>query len=333
MEESLELCPLPDLEATRTDWETLEELTGNPFGSWTFARIWWRHLGDGRPLRLSALRDPAGRLVALLPLFEDVDGGLPTLRFIGHFDADLLGPVCAPADRGRALAALAESVRRNGVRLVADDLPRGSATILGGRVVQSMSSPVLDLPAGGFDELLGRTSADHRYQVRSRERRLRSAHRVRVRQADASTLERDLETLFLLHRARWAGRSVSFEGARAALHHEFARQALRRGWLRLRLLEVDGRPLAANYALRLGDTEWYLQAGRDPRWGAASLGTVLQMACLRAAIDERARTYRWLRGDEAYKLRWGNRDEPVETVLVDASTAAPDGAQSRVRPR
>jgi CelD/BcsL family acetyltransferase involved in cellulose biosynthesis len=314
----LEHCPLASLEDAREHWETLEESTGNPFASWAFARIWWRHLGDDRPLRLFSLRDAGGRVVAVVPLFEDPSSRPPTLRFIGHHDSDLLGPVCAPANIRPALEALAASARASGARLVANDLPSGSAAVLGGQVQKLTPSPVLDLPPGGFDALLSRTSATLRQQVRSRERRLRRSHRVAVREAGASTLERDLETLFRLHRARWAGRSASFEGARADLHREFASEALRRGWLRLRLLEVDGRPRAVNYALRVGDAEWYWQAGRDPTWGPLSVGSVLQAACLRAAIDEGALTYRWLRGDEAYKLRWANRDEPVETVVLDA---------------
>jgi CelD/BcsL family acetyltransferase involved in cellulose biosynthesis len=320
----LEHRPLAGLDAARPSWEQLERRTNNPFASWVFARSWWRNLGEGRPLRLTELRDAEGRPVAILPLFEDRPGpegidpcASPTLRFIGHFDADLLGPICAPGDRPRALAALSAIVRGAGVRLIANDLAAGSATALHGQVRQVMPCPVLDLPPGGFDGLLARMSANHRYQLRSRERRLRSEHRVRMRAAGPSTLEEDMETLFALHRARWSGRSPVFEGARATLHHEFAAHALSRGWLRLRLLEVDGRPRAANYALRVGDAEWYWQAGRDPSWNHACVGTVLQTACLRAAIEEGASTYLWLRGCEPYKLRWANRDEPVETVVLE----------------
>jgi hypothetical protein len=178
----LEHRPLPGLEAARAPWEALEGRTGNPFASWAFAAIWWRHLGRGRPLRLVALRDGAGNVVAILPLFvADERDPVPTVRLIGCWDADLLGPVCAPADTSRALAALAGSVRANGARLLANDLPSGSAAVLGGRLESSMASPVIDLPPGGFEALLTRLSANHRKQVRARDRRLCRRHQVCLR--------------------------------------------------------------------------------------------------------------------------------------------------------
>jgi CelD/BcsL family acetyltransferase involved in cellulose biosynthesis len=317
-DDSLELRPLPSLDAAREQWEALEGLTANPFASWAFARIWWRHLGGDRPLRLSALGDRDGRLVAVLPLFEDQDGERSTLRFIGTFDADLLGPVCAPADTPRALGALAQGVRAAGARLVANDLPAGSAGVLGGRLEDLMPSPVIDLPAGGFEALVAGLSANHRKQVRARDRRLCARYEVRLREADERTLRSDLETLFALHRARWNGASIVYAGPRVAFHHELGAEALGRGWLRLRLLELDGTPVAASYALRVGDAEWHYQTGRDPRLQHASVGTVLQARCIRAACEQGARVYRMLRGNQRFKLRWANRGEPVETVVLEA---------------
>jgi CelD/BcsL family acetyltransferase involved in cellulose biosynthesis len=117
---------------------------------------------------------------------------------------------------------------------------------------------------------------------------------------------------------RWAGTTTVFSGPRIALHRALAAHAVDRGWLRLRLLELDGRPVAANYALRVGDAEWYYQAGRDPAHDRASVGFVLLAACVRAASEEGAREYRMLRGDEHYKRSWATRDAALETVLVDA---------------
>jgi len=297
----------PTLAAARPAWEALEGMTANPFASWEYAEVWWRHLGRERPLYLCS--EPG----ALFPLFESAPA---TLRFVGHVDADLLGPICAPADRDAAMRALARIA--GGRRLIADDVPAGSHIALGGTLIERTASPVTALPAG-FDDLLAAVSANHRAQVRARDRRLQAHGRVRVREADERTLERDLETLFALHRAHWTHeRSRVFEGRRVAFHREWAAIGLRRGWLRLRILEVDGRPVAANHALRVGDVEWYYQAGRDPAWSRWSVGAVLQARCIAAAIDEGAVEYRWLRGDERYKRRWPTRDEPVETVLVDA---------------
>jgi CelD/BcsL family acetyltransferase involved in cellulose biosynthesis len=279
-----------------------------------FAELWWRHVGNNRPLQLFAV--PAEReAVALLPLVE----GNGELRFVGHGDADLLGPVGAPEHHPAALRALGDHLVEQGLRLKADEVPSGSSRWLGGAVVRSTSSFVIDLPEAGFEALLASCSANHRGGVRKRENRLSRAHAVRVRAAVPATLERDLEVLFALHHARWSGTTTVFSGPRAPMHRELAGRALERGSLRLRLLELNGRPVAATYGFRVGDAEWCYQTGRDPAFERASVGAVMYAATIRAACDEGAREFRMLRGDQRYKRSWATRDARVETVLVDRS--------------
>jgi CelD/BcsL family acetyltransferase involved in cellulose biosynthesis len=250
--------------------------------------------------------------VAILPVYDRGE----ELRLIGHGDADLLGPIGAPEHVAAALGALrgfAVGCRR---QLIADELPAGSAVPLGGRVVKRTASPVIDLPNEGFEALLALRSGNLRRGVHNRERRLARVHDVRVRVANERTLGRDLDTLFALHHARWAGSTSVFSGPRVPMHRELAQRALERGWLRLRLLELDERPVAANYALRVGNAEWYYQAGRDPAFARASVGSVLQAACIRSACEEGAQQYRMLRGHQRYKMSWASRDAALETVRV-----------------
>ena len=306
------LEPLGSLADARACWERLEGATANPFATWMYAELWWRHLGDGGALHLSAVHAD-GRLIAILPVCERGD----ELRLIGHADADLLGPIAAPSDHDLGLGALREFALSRGRPLIADELPAGSSAHLGGEVIRRTSSPVIDLPEDGFEALLSARSRNLRGGVRNRERRLARTHDLRLRAATEQTLERDMSTLFTLHNARWGGTTMVFSGPRVPMHLELAQRALERGWLRLRLLELDGRPVAANYALRVGAAEWYYQAGRDPAYAQASVGSVLQATCIRAACEEGAREYRMLRGDERYKFNWANRDASLETVLVD----------------
>ena len=305
--------PLGDLAAARPVWERLERATENPFATWMFAEQWWRCVGAGRKLRLSAVRVD-GQVAALLPVYEAED----TLRLIGHGDADLLGPVCSRDVLPVALRALRELAAGAGQRLVADELPGGSHQMLGGEVLRRTSSPVLDIGAGGYEGVLRACSPKHRRAVRTRERRLVRAYDVHIRTADAESLTQDLETLFALHRARWGGTTSVFSGPRRAMHAELALRALERGWLRLRLLELDGRPVAATYGFRVGDAEWFYQTGRHPAAERWSVGKVLLGASIRLACDEGAARYRLLRGDQPYKLSWASRDAPVETVLLPA---------------
>lgn len=300
------------LHARRAVWDQLAAPIANPFSSWLFAELWCRHLAPQRPLHVRAVAQ-GGVTVALLPLVE-IDG---TLRFIGYGDGDLLGPVAAPEHQVLALTELAAWALHGGHRLIADEVPASRAAALGGAVRRTTPLPVIDVPPGGFPELLASRSRNLRESVSRRRRRLERAHDVTVRAANAQSLERDLDTLMTLHHARWGRASTVFSGPRVAFHRELAYAALSRGWLRLRLLELDGRPVAATYGFRVGQAEWFYQTGRDPAFEGASVGVVLFAATVRAACEEGAREF-WLgRGDQRYKRSWATRDAAVQSVLVE----------------
>ncbi len=304
------------LDALRPAWDALAQRSGNLFATWEWADAWWRHLGAGRELRVEA--DPTGRFI--LPLCREATG---ELRFIGHRDSDRLGPVCAPAEREGAAAALRTIALTQGP-LVADDLPGDQdwPRLLDTEPLQRTSTPLLRLAGLDWEGWLASRSRNFREQVRARERRLLRAHDVRIRLTDAARLDADMDALVALHETRWQGLSGSLRGPREALQRDFARAALERGWLALRLLECDGRPVAALYAFRYAGAEWYYQAGRDPAWDRWSPGFVLLCAAIREAFADGLDEYRLLRGDEAYKNRFADADPGTVTIHLDGPVAS-----------
>jgi CelD/BcsL family acetyltransferase involved in cellulose biosynthesis len=258
----------------------------------------------------------------VLPLYVWSSRPLRVARFIGHGPADQLGPICAAAARGRAVEALRDAVVVSSLDLVLAELLPGVEQWpqrLQEPVLMAEASPTVSLD-GGWDGYLARRSANFRQQLRRRERQLRDAHNVRFRLTDDPVrLQDDLTVLFALHRARWAERSafLRFE----AFHREFAAAALERRWLRLWLLELDGRPAAAWYGFRFAGIESYYQAGRDPSRPDESLGFVLLAHSIRAAAEDGMSEYRLLRGDEAFKRRFAECDPGVETCALARGTA------------
>jgi CelD/BcsL family acetyltransferase involved in cellulose biosynthesis len=318
----LTLERIDDLASVRDKWNTLAERAGNLFATWEWADAWWRVYGDGRPLLVTACRDAAGSLIALLPLYVSTRRPVRTLRFLGHGPADQLGPVCAPEHRAEAAVALS--------RLLADDFRQwdvllaerlapgeGWAELLGGRVLHREDSPTLRIGARSFDEFLASRSKNFREQVRRRERKLRREHDVELRLSDADRLDADLDVLFRLHEARWSdGESNALSGPRERFHRDFARRALERGWLRLWVLEADGAPRAVWYGFRFAQVDMYYQSGRDPDWEHESVGFVLLAHTIRQAFDDGMLEYRLLRGGEEYKGRFASDDPGLETVAL-----------------
>jgi CelD/BcsL family acetyltransferase involved in cellulose biosynthesis len=239
-------------------------------------------------------------------------------RFIGHGAADRLGPVSEPGHEGAAQALAGSAAELGWSLLLAERLPleTGWPEALPGKRLQWEPSPVVAI-TGSWDDYLAGRSSNFRSQVRRKERKLLRQHGLEYRLADdPARLDADLDSLYELHRARWGeSTSGSFGGARA-FHGEFAAAALERGWLRLWLAEVEGRPIAAWYGFRFGGAEWYYQSGRDPAWDHTSVGLVLLAHTLREAIGDGMGEYKLLRGGESYKDRFATGGPGIETVGI-----------------
>lgn len=304
------------------DWTRLAQQTGSIFSTWEWNSLWWKYFGRGRELMTMGCRDEAGNLVAILPLYRSKERPLRIIRFLGHGQGDHLGPICAPADRDRTARALHEAlVGRRFDLLIGDKMPPepGWSARLGTRMLKRTPSPVLRFQGRSWDELLKARSANFREQVRRKERKLAREHELEYRFCDdPARLDDHIDTLFRLHLARW-GESGSWLTGAEAFHREFASRALERGWLRLWLLELDGRPVAAWYGFRFGGAELYYQAGRDPAWERGSVGFVLLAHSIRAAIEDGADEYWFLEGSEGFKYRFASDDPGLETIAIPGS--------------
>jgi CelD/BcsL family acetyltransferase involved in cellulose biosynthesis len=314
---SLEL--IQDFEQLRGDWVRLALASGNIFSTWEWNTLWWDRFGQGRRLLTFALRDGDGAVSAIVPLYAWRDRPLRVLRFLGHGHGDLLGPVCPREDLDTAVEALQRALR--GVRhdvFVGDWLiaEHDWSTALSGRILREDGYPILRFEVDSWEDYLASRGRKFRKSVGSERRRLEREHDVRFRlTSDPANLEADLDSLFALHRARFGPHGdCYFCGSDEPFQREFAALALDRGWLRMWLLEVDGKPVAADYGFRFADVHFAYQLGRDPEWERASVGSILEAFTIRNALEERVAEYRFLLGNEPYKYRYANEDPELETI-------------------
>ena len=294
---------------------------GNPFASREWMQTWWRHFGADREPVVGVLRDGAGSVQVIVPIYVWRRQPLRMARFVGHGPADYLGTVHVPADREVAAGALADTLAAADCQaLLAERLPGGSPLPKGwtGYPLLQESSPVLALEAGSWDEFLASRSSNFRQQVRRRERNLARRHELRFRLTeDPDRLDEDFATLGRLHTARWGKDAPNaFARANQPFHRDFAARAFERGWLRLWTMELDGRPVACWHGLRFAGVEWYYQAGRDPAFDSQAVGFVLLAHTVREAMADGMTAYNFLRGDEAYKNRFGPAPERVRTCIA-----------------
>jgi CelD/BcsL family acetyltransferase involved in cellulose biosynthesis len=303
------------------DWSGLAARSRNIFGTWEWATLWWKHFGNNRPLFVSTPRSSNGTPLAIVPLYSWSGPPLRVVRFVGHSVADELGPICATEDRGEMTSALSHALGEVpwGWDIFLGDHFFGDApwsTEMDAMQLRQTSSPVLRIEGRDWSGFLSTKSANFRRAVVRYERALRKEYKVRFRLCDdPARLSDDLDTLFALHRARWRGRETRFS-MKAAFHREFAACALDRGWLRLWILELDGRAAAVWYGFRYSDVEFAYQLGRDPALDSLSVGWVLFVHTVKEALKDGVHSHRLLRGGEGYKNRWANEDRGIETIAV-----------------
>ena len=318
------------------EWNALAERSGGIFSTALWSRLWWEHFGGDHELLLHAGRSSDGALRLVLPLYAWRRRTPRVVRFLGHGPGDELGPVYARGHHELAATALRAILGElDWDVFLGEQLPgdEGWSQLVGGRTWRREASPTLQLPRSWEEYVSGR-SANFRQQLRRREEALAREGDVALRLAGEATLDGDLDALFALHRARWGSERTDFHDT--PFHREVAREALGRGWLRLWLLELDGRPIAAWHGFQVGSVTSYYQAGRDPAYDSRSPGFLLMSHSIRSAIAEGATEYRFGRGDEAFKARFATEDPGLESValsrgVVGAATYAAGQAARFVR--
>jgi CelD/BcsL family acetyltransferase involved in cellulose biosynthesis len=315
-ETSSDRVVLDSFEAVRESWLRLAHESRNVFSTLEWAETWWTRYGRGERPLVVACRS-GDETTALVPLYLWSQRPVKVARFVGHGPADQLGPICGPSGLAAAATALRQVTEELSVDVVLAELLSGAdcwSEALGRPPLRVEATPTISL-AGGWTGYLERRSANLRQQIGRRERQLRRRYQVRFRLASAQTLSDDLTRTLALHRARWgtAGSAfLRFEG----FHRAFAPLALERGWLRLWLLDLDDRTVAAWYGFRFAGVESYYQAGREPSLRDASVGLVLLAHSIREAAGDGMIEYRLLRGDERFKQRLADNDFGVQTFVL-----------------
>jgi CelD/BcsL family acetyltransferase involved in cellulose biosynthesis len=247
-------------------------------------------------------------LVGLMPLVRSV-GTWRTLRPMGIGPSDYLQPLARPAHEQKVAEALTDALASaKGVDLVDLQQVRETGwlaqTIQAAPITQA-TCLVLDLPET-YEAYLASLGKSLRYDVRKLDKTMFTSGRAVVTSFAAGDAGKGLDLLFELHKKRWRKRHLpgAFLGTSVRFHREWVDLAARRGWLWLSALHVDDQPIGAIYAMSLGHTAYYYQAGFDPEKGAVSPGTLLVAHSIRRAIDEGKRHFDFMRGDEGYKRRW-----------------------------
>jgi CelD/BcsL family acetyltransferase involved in cellulose biosynthesis len=318
-----------ELKQLRPAWERL--LSDCPqasiFSTWEWLAAWWRAFGAGQQLHVLAFEDFSSQLVGLAPLsiskIARLGKNWRVLRLMGDGsgDSDNLDlPVRAGFEDAFALALVDYLDKRFACWDICEfnTMPSYSPTgnrlhaILHQRGWSHLNNnrpwSVVQLPST-WESYLKRLSAKERGKLGSRSRRLQKRYSVRIHNcSEASEISSSLSALFQLHQEHWSlkGQRGSFVSiARQNFYHEISRLFHARKWLELWVLDLDGKPVAAQFGFRYRDTFFCLQEGFDPDHASDSVGYVLRGHVIGELIAAGVRRYDFLGGEGPEKTRWG----------------------------
>ena len=317
--------------------------SGSTFLTWDWIEAWRAvHGGACTPFVL-VLSDERGETIGVAP-FIVVRDSIPSrvvrvVRFIGDRggDANNLDIVAKVGHEAvvmdAVLSALASSTTLWDVlelHHIPGDSPNLGALRAGalqrGWRLQEDGSPhlVIHLPET-WDEFLAGLSQKSRWRmarnagmppregVRRRGLRATGQHLAQIGVLTNRVCERKdelpwfIDALTTLHARRWSERGQSgmlHNSARRRFYQQLAPRLLDRKALDIDVLELDGRPIAAQFGFRYDDTYYWLQTGFDPAFARHSPSFALTGRVIHRLISAGIRYYDFLHGAESYKLRW-----------------------------
>lgn len=316
-----------EFDALQDCWQTLEERSASAsiFVTWDWQRLWWRHYGCARSLRILVARE-AGTVVGILPLYVQRVRSLGVfpvrlLRSLGtggDTSPDYLDPLMDPEAVDRVSAELASFVvmQLSGwdVLKLSDLDPQ--SRFMGAleercrqagyevNIGESARIPFARLP-DSWDGYLASLSRSRRQALRYSRRKFEKLDGARFRLCqDPAELDDVFRRLAELHRLRWRDRAAhhSFSSREYLSFHGALIHAVNaRGRLRLYVLETAETTVAVLYCFRFHDDLFYFQSGLNPGFSAFSPGQVLIAYTIESAIADGCRSFDMLKGDYGHK--------------------------------
>lgn len=343
VEEAELITGMDAVEPLAAEWDKLAIACGEPQMSPAWVNSWWRHLAPAQAEpRTVAVRDE-GRLIGLAPFFVNrreggrIDYRLPDIRIFGR-----LTPLASPGRELEVAGAVGRAFSETGPQpdlLALEALPLDSLwpmalkdrwpspvrPILSQYLV--CGCPTVSLSAPSFEDWLAAKSSNFRGQMRRLSRRLQ-ADGGTTRTSTATTLNADVDAFVALHGARWEGRGdsnlVAFGDRLAPMLREVGERLIESGRFRMRMIDIDGEPISAQLFLAAGRRVLYVNGGWDERFARFKPPMLGLLGAVEDAFQQGERTLDLGLGEQQYKLRFADGNEPVAwSVLMAPSRRLP----------
>jgi CelD/BcsL family acetyltransferase involved in cellulose biosynthesis len=287
------------------------------FSSPEWSKVWWQQFGSGSKLYLGAVRQ-GGETIGIAPLLVNGD----VASFIGSSDVcDYLDFVVAPGSEEGFFRELLDNLKAEGILRLALAPLRPDSTVRTSLINKASKykwqvscSPEdvtveLNLPSS-WEEYLQLLSGKQRHELNRKLRRLNEEGDLNHR-AGTDANENDIAIFLHLFRDSRQDKSAFLTPQMESFFRSIARAMAEQKMLRLNILELDKKPVAATMCFDYGDTVYLYNSGYEPDYGWLSVGVISKALCIKDSIERHKKRFDFLKGAEAYKYHLGGQELPL----------------------
>jgi CelD/BcsL family acetyltransferase involved in cellulose biosynthesis len=167
----------------------------------------------------------------------------------------------------------------------------------------------LDLPATweGYLQLL---SGKQRHELKRKLRRLDEEGELNYRSGSDAD-EYDIDIFLRLFRNSREDKAAFLTSQMESFFRAAANAMAEQQSLRLNILELNKKPVAATMCFDYKDTVYLYNSGYEPDYGWLSVGVISKALCIKDSIERNKKRFDFLKGGEDYKYHLGGRELPL----------------------
>jgi CelD/BcsL family acetyltransferase involved in cellulose biosynthesis len=287
------------------------------FSSPEWSKIWWQQFGSGAKSYMGVLRWE-GRVIGIAPLLQKGD----TASFIGSSDVcDYLDFLVAPGSEDIFFQKLLDNLRIDGIRKLELAPLRPESTVRTSLINMALKykwqvscSPEdvtveLNLPSS-WEEYLQLLSGKQRHELNRKLRRLNEEGDLNHRTTTDANRP-DIDTFVRLFRDSRQDKAAFLTPQMESFFRSIAQAMAEQKLLRLNILELGEKPVAATMCFDYRDTVYLYNSGYEPDYGWLSVGVISKALCIKDSIQRQKKHFDFLKGAEAYKYHLGGQELPL----------------------
>ena len=279
---------------------------------------WWQacvdcllEVGEAQPYFVSA----AGKCLAIAPLVMR-PGLLPRIELIGvrqlhepmdflYANREALAELCAQLVRQKWPIDLLRVPKHSPLLAELQRAFKGRGLI---HVSATTPYPYLALDAT-WVEPESHLNAGRRSDFRRAMRHAERAGEVQFEllTPDAASLDRLLAEAYETELHGWKGArgsALAIDPVRAAFYRQYFQECMQKGILRLAFMRIDGRAVAMQIGVEVNHRLWLLKIGYNEAYARMSPGSLLMLAVLRQAAQDKLKSIEFLGAVEPWTALW-----------------------------